>query len=113
MSKNWPETLKNLGKAGDKLAAEIPEVVKAFSNLNAAVEKGTALDIKTKELISMAVAVTTRCEGCISAHAAAAQKAGASKAELAEALGVAMALNAGAAFVYSTRALEAFDQFGA
>lgn len=112
MSNNWPETLNNLGKGGAKLAKEIPDVITAFGNLNAAVDQGKVLDAKTRELISMAVAVTTRCDGCISAHAAAAHKAGASKEELAEALGVAIALNAGAAFVYSTRALEAFDQLG-
>lgn len=113
MSNNWPETLNNLGKGGAKLAKEIPDVITAFGNLNAAaVDQGKVLDAKTRELISMAVAVTTRCDGCISAHAAAAHKAGASKEELAEARGVAIALNAGAAFVYSTRALEAFDQPG-
>lgn len=55
------------------------------------------------------MAVTTRCDGCISVHANEALKAGASREELSEALGVAVELNTGAALVYSTRALEAFD----
>jgi AhpD family alkylhydroperoxidase len=45
----------------------------------------------------MAVAVSTRCDGCITFHSEAALKAGATKEEIAEALGVAMAMNAGAA----------------
>ena len=55
------------------------------------------------------MAVTTRCDGCISIHSNEALKAGATREELAEALGVAVAMNAGAALVYSTHALEAFD----
>ena len=47
--------------------------------------------------IALAVAVTTRCDGCITTHVDAALKQGASREEIAEALGVAVALNAGAA----------------
>ena len=60
----------------------------------------------------MAVAVTLRCDGCIAVHTAEAKKAGATKAEIAEALGVAVSVNAGAALVYSTRALDAFETAG-
>jgi alkylhydroperoxidase/carboxymuconolactone decarboxylase family protein YurZ len=42
-------------------------------------------------------------------HAAAARQRGATKQEIAEVLGVAVSVNAGAAVVYSTRALDAFD----
>ena len=111
MMNNWTEHLSNLRKGGKALADQNPAVVKAYRGLNEALGQGQALDAKTRELIALAVAVTTRCDGCISSHAAAARKAGATEAELAEALGTAIALNAGAAYVYSTRALEAFNQF--
>ena len=67
------------------------------------------LDAKTRELISIAVAVTTRCDGCITVHADAAIKAGASREEIAATLATAISLNAGAAYIYSLRALEAYD----
>ena len=57
----------------------------------------------------IAVAITTRCESCISVHAAAAAKAGATESEIACALATAIALNAGAAYTYALRALEAVD----
>ena len=57
----------------------------------------------------IAVAITTRCESCISVHAAAAAKAGATESEIAGALATAIALNAGAAYTYALRALEAVD----
>ncbi|MBN3266912.1 hypothetical protein CUR95_06220 [Bordetella bronchiseptica] len=113
MMNNWPETLSNLRKGGAALAEQNPPVIAAYRGLNEALSQGKALDAKMRELIAIAVAVTTRCDGCISSHSAAARKAGASEAEIAEALGVAIALNAGAAFVYSSRAMEAFGQFEA
>ena len=60
-------------------------------------------------MISLAVAVTTRCDGCLTAHAAAAKSWG-NKEEVAAALGTAIALNAGAAYVYSARTLDAYDE---
>jgi alkylhydroperoxidase/carboxymuconolactone decarboxylase family protein YurZ len=42
-------------------------------------------------------------------HTDAALKAGASKEEISEALGVAVAMNAGAAVIYSTRVLDAVE----
>jgi AhpD family alkylhydroperoxidase len=68
------------------------------------------LDAKTRELIALAVAVTTRCEGCIAFHSRAAKQHDAKEEEIAEALRVAVALNAGAAMVYAIRALEACRQ---
>lgn len=84
-----------------------PETVKGYQVLSGAGEKTGYLDAKTRELISLAVAVTTRCDGCITVHTKDALTAGATAEEIAEALGVAVAMNAGAALVYSARALDA------
>ncbi|MGH8777982.1 carboxymuconolactone decarboxylase family protein [Paraburkholderia sp.] len=92
------------------LGATAPATLAGFQALDEAAARGGVLDAKTRELISLAVAVTTRCDGCIAIHSAAAAKAGASREEVAEALSVAIALNAGAALVYSARALDAFGQ---
>ena len=111
MLNNWKEMLANLRAAAGGLATANPKVVSAYRALNGALGANGALDAKTRELIALAVAVTTRCDGCISSHAAAAREAGANEAEVSEALGTAIALNAGAAYVYSVRAMEAFGQF--
>jgi AhpD family alkylhydroperoxidase len=58
-------------------------------------------------LIALAVAVTVRCDGCIAVHTDAALRHGATREEIAEALGVAVAVNAGAALVYTTRVMDA------
>lgn len=107
----WKQTLSTLIKGVGNFAKTNPPVAKAVQGLDAAARENSVLDDKTHELIALAVAVTTRCDGCISAHAHAAKKAGASKEEIAAALGTAIALNTGAAYVYSTRVLDAYDEF--
>jgi AhpD family alkylhydroperoxidase len=110
---NWSELLGTLKRSYARLGEPHPKMLEAYRGLAAAQGANGALDAKTRELISMAVAVTTRCDGCISSHAAAAARAGATESELADALGVAIAMNAGAAYVYSLRALEAFGELKA
>lgn len=84
-----------------------PDTVSAYMTASGAGAKTGFLDAKTRQLISLAVAVTTRCDGCIAVHSAEAVKEGATPEEIAEALGVAVAMNTGAALVYSARALDA------
>ena len=86
-----------------------PGTAKGYVTLGGAGQKTGRLDAKTRELIALAVAISLRCDGCITVHAEAARKTGATKEEIAEALGVAVSVNAGAALVYSTRTLDAFD----
>jgi AhpD family alkylhydroperoxidase len=86
-----------------------PETIKGYMALSGAGAKTGHLDAKMRELIALAVAVSLRCDGCITVHTAEAHKHGATKEEIAEALGVAIAINAGAALVYSTRTLDAFN----
>jgi AhpD family alkylhydroperoxidase len=95
-----------MGRIGD-IAKLSPDTVKGYQTLSGAGEKTGHLDAKTRELISLAVAVTTRCDGCITVHVGEALKHGATREEIAEALGVAIAMNAGAALVYSARAMDA------
>lgn len=110
MFANWTDLLGTLKRSYNRLGGTHPRMLEAYRGLTAAQSANGALDAKTRELIAMAVAVTTRCDGCISSHAAAAAKAGATEAEMSDALGVAIALNAGAAYVYSLRAMEAFSE---
>jgi AhpD family alkylhydroperoxidase len=86
-----------------------PDIVKGYTTLSRAGQKAGHLDEKTRELIALAAAITLRCDGCIAVHTAAARERGATKEEIAEVLGVAVSVNAGAAVVYSTRALDALD----
>jgi len=99
-------------KAGVKEVGQLsPETIKGYLALGAAGQKTELLGAKMRELIALAVAVSLRCDGCITVHTEAAIKHGATKEEIAEALGVAVAVNAGAALVYSTRVMDACKEY--
>ncbi len=95
-----------LAKMGD-YAKITPDVMRGLMTIEGAAVKTGKLEPKIHELIALAVAVTTRCDGCIAVHTKKAVEHGATLEEIAEALGVAISLNAGAALTYSARVLEA------
>ena len=95
------ENLTKIKKMND-LAPEVMKAFWAFDKLSVA--EG-AIPVKYKELIAVAVAVTTQCPYCISIHADNARKAGATDEELTEATLVAAALRAGGAITHATHAL--------
>lgn len=107
---DWKHYRKELAAGVRQLATLSPETIKGYTALSAAGQRKNVLGAKTRELIALAVAVTVRCDGCIAVHTEAAQRLGATEEELAEALGVAVAVNAGATVVYSTRVMNAVAQ---
>lgn len=112
MSKDFKGVAKDLSAEVGKLSEAIPDVLTGFrSMMKAASDVDGAITVKTKELIALAIAVTVRCDGCIASHVRAVIKAGATRAEVAEAIGVAILMGGGPSMVYGAQALEAYDQF--
>ena len=97
-----------LGRIGE-LAKRTPGTVRGYQQLADAGTKENVLGPKVRELIALAVGVTRQCDGCIAVHTEAAIRQGATREEVTEALGVAVAVNTGAALVYSARALDAYE----
>jgi AhpD family alkylhydroperoxidase len=108
MMLNWNEYQKELSSRIGEIGRTSPEIVRGYRGLADAGEKTGRLDAKIRELIALAVAVSLRCDGCITTHTSAAIQAGATQDEIVEALGVAITVNAGAALVYSSRVLDAY-----
>lgn len=98
---------------GRELRKAIPDVYKGYATLATAALAPGALDVKTKELIALAISVTLRCDGCIAAHARGLARAGASEQEVAEAIGVAIMLNGGPGTAYGPGAFDAFREYAA
>jgi len=103
--------LDELSPLHRELRRAIPDVYKGFQALHGAAFAEGALDVKTKELIALAIAVIERCDGCIASHAQGAARAGATRQEAAEAIGVAFLMNGGPATIYGPRAFAAFNEF--
>jgi AhpD family alkylhydroperoxidase len=65
---DWNGYRNELGTRIGELGKLSPDTVRGYSMLSAAGSKTNHLDAKTRELIALAVAVTTRCDGCITVH---------------------------------------------
>src|SRR5215470_18599354 len=88
-----------------------PEDFRAWAALDGIIGRADGqIPQKYRELIAIAVAHTTQCPYCIEAHTKKAKKAGASKAEIAEAIFVAMALRAGGSWAHSAVAMRALEE---
>src|SRR5262245_31230722 len=97
--------MKNISKL-KKMGELAHEAFKAFVAFDEADFKDGAIPRKFKELMAVAVALTTQCPYCIEIHTKKAKKAGATEQELAETTLIAAALRAGGAVTHGTHTLE-------
>jgi len=90
---------------------ETPDILKSFLEFDGAVfaREGREIPLKYRELIAVAVGITTQCVYCIDSHATRAVEAGATQAELAEAAWVATAIRAGGGFAHGRLAFKLSD----
>jgi AhpD family alkylhydroperoxidase len=107
----WPELAQMLSGELRNLRGGAPQVMKGFAALAQAALAPGALDVKTKELIALAISVAVRCDDCVAFHARAAVEQGASRAEMLETLGMAIYMGAGPSAMYASHALGAFTQY--
>jgi AhpD family alkylhydroperoxidase len=105
------DLLTDLNPKHRELRKMIPDVYRGFAALSSAALTPGALDKKTKELIALAIGVVAGCDGCIASHAQGAARAGATKEEAAEAIGVTFLMHGGAATIYGARSYDAFCEF--
>lgn len=83
----------------------------AFMNLKHTAERADgAIPVKYRELMSVAVALTTQCAFCIESHIENAVKAGATREEIAETIFIAAALRAGGAVGNGLTAMRLFEE---
>ena len=93
-----------------ELRHEIPEVFRAFGELSRSAMAEGEISSGFKELVALAVAATRECDGCVAAHARGAARAGVTRRQVAEVLGVVILMNGGPGTVWGPRALRAFDE---
>lgn len=111
MSKDYTEIYGHLRGLMDQLGAEQPALMEDFGALHGTATADGALSTKAKELIALAIGIAVRCDGCIAYHVHDALDAGATRAEIAETIGVAVMMGGGPSVVYGCEALEAAQQF--
>lgn len=107
----YQDTLDALNPQHRALRRVIPDVYKGFGEMSKAAMAPGALETATKELIALTIGIVHGCDGCIASHARAAVRAGATREQAAEAIGVAIMMQGGPATIYGARAFTAFCEF--
>jgi AhpD family alkylhydroperoxidase len=111
MSKDYIQITKDISANLKGLRKDIPETMQGFSALAQAASKDGALSKKTKELIALAIGISTRCDGCIGFHTEALVRLGVTKEEFEETLGMAIYMGGGPSLMYAADAMAAYEQF--
>ncbi|MCP5396486.1 MAG: carboxymuconolactone decarboxylase family protein [Sphingomonadaceae bacterium] len=111
MSKDYKAIIADISAYTAELRQVEPDTMAGFYAMSKAAGADGALDAKTKELITMAISVALRCDGCIGFHAKALVNLGATRKEVSEAIGMAIYMGGGPSVMYAADALRAYDQF--
>jgi AhpD family alkylhydroperoxidase len=111
MTKNFIEIAQDVTTGVGLLQRASPDTANAFRSLAKAATASKALDTKTKELMALAIGITTHCDGCVAFHTKMAHQHGASREEIAETVALAVYMGGGPAAVFGADALRAYDQF--
>ena len=94
----------------ERMGEEYPKVYGPFAVWMRRVEEEAALDTKTKELISVALAVATQCRWCIAVHTDAALDEGATKDEIMEACFVACLFRGAPSCMYAQLVMKVIEE---
>jgi AhpD family alkylhydroperoxidase len=92
-----------------KMKTQAPMLSAAFGTFYQALMKEGALSVREKELIALGIGMATLCTACISLHTRGCLKAGATRAQILEAAGVAIMMQGGPAFTHMPELLASLD----
>jgi len=113
MTKDYLKITADISEYMGELRKIVPDTMAGFSAMAKGATEPKFLDKKTKEFCALAIAVSTRCDGCIGFHTKALKNLGATREEVSEVLAMAIYMGGGPSVMYAADALRSFDQFSA
>jgi len=105
------EAVQDVKRALGALGKQVPNVMGHFTQFMEAVLEPDALDLKTKELVALGMALTARCKYCIGMHTQSCLAAGATEDEIWEVAAVAVMMCGGPALTYTADLYKALEEF--
>ena len=111
MSKSYIDITQRINQGMKKLRTSNGATLKGFSDMASSATKDGALSKKTKELIALAIGVSSHCDACIGFHTKALINLGVTREEFEEALGMAVYMGGGPSLMYAADAVNAYEEF--
>lgn len=109
--KSFSQITGDVSKALATLRHEAPETMQGFNAMAKAALKPGVLSALDKELIALAIGVSSRCDACIGFHVKALIRLGVTREQLMETLAICTYMGGGPALMYAAEAVRAFDEF--
>jgi len=106
------ELYSDIRKYTPRYEEPLPSTMAAYRALSDEVYKDGALSHKVKRLIALGIALRAGCTACILHQTKLAVEAGASKAEVTEAVSVAIAMSGSTALGWSWRVVKLLEELG-
>lgn len=113
MSKSFTTITTDVSKALATLRKEIPETMQGFGAMSKAALAPGALSALDKELIALAIGVSSRCDACIGFHVKTLIRLGVTKEQLMETLAICTYMGGGPTLMYAAEAVRAYEEFTA
>ncbi|PKO56347.1 MAG: alkylhydroperoxidase [Betaproteobacteria bacterium HGW-Betaproteobacteria-21] len=110
MSKSFVQITTDVSRALESMCTEVPDTMQGFSAMAKASMKAGALSALDKELIALAIGVTSRCDACVGFHVKALIRLGVTREQLMETLAVCTYMGGGPALMYAAEAVRAFEE---
>lgn len=111
MSESFTSITRDISKSLGVMRKDIPEAMQSFSALSKAALTPGVMSALDKELIALAIGVSSRCDACIGFHIKALIKLGVSRSQLMETLAVCTYMGGGPALMYAAEAVRAYEEF--
>lgn len=108
---DYVDNHRHLEECLAQLGREIPGPMTGFARLRKKAVEDGALNARVKQMMALAVSIAVGCEGCIAYHVHDAVKAGATRPELLETIGVGLLMGGGPGSIYPAHALDAVEPF--
>lgn len=110
MSKSFVRITADVSRALESMRTEVPETMQGFGAMAKSAMKAGALSALDKELIALAIGVTSRCDACVGFHVKALIRLGVTREQLMETLAICTYMGGGPALMYAAEAVRAFEE---
>ena len=109
-AKSFAQITADVSTALDAMRREVPDVMKGFGDLSRAALREGSISALHKELIALAIGVSSRCDACIGFHVKALIRHGVTREQLMETLAICTYMGGGPTLMYAAEAVRAYDE---